>query len=452
MRREYWTCLSCSLILFGAMPQPASGSNSAGASRQAVDPRLKSAYLLRENLVGWAGTEPTVTAIRTALQSHFDAVLERLTSQEKSSIELALTRLETYRGKTWSSSQREFWRSELTRYRRLNVDRLARYRDRGLFPQNEGHADFSVPIFVDRHDTACAVGHLMRESGWVGEVAWIANVDLMVYAPDAYSGPLIRWAMYSGLTLEEAALIQPAYPPPNQHFFTELMANGSLEVDGIRIENFQWIPGPGHPQAGFSMSLQKGAYSPFGFGGISLKPTQTHLAYVGLGITRTNDGLFNSGGVQNGTAYNYLQLQFDAVAVDPMTRLSGAGVSMQGNFFNPGYAYGDDPAGGLGVFSFVETVPNSTSLAFPGLGVGHPAMAQPIPILGNQLIGSDVRLFSPQSRVRFRTLIAMEGVSRLDSFNLELNLITVPEPPGIALVATFFPIAFLLSRRRSRMN
>jgi hypothetical protein len=96
----------------------------------------------------------------------------------------------------------------------------------------------------------------MRESGWEREVELIATTNLLVYVTDVRSGPLVNWVLQSGLTLGEAALIQPAYSPPiSQINFDSLSGtgagfnapatffNGAGEqtiANGLRYENFRW--------------------------------------------------------------------------------------------------------------------------------------------------------------------------------------------------------------------
>ena len=105
---------------------------------------------------------------------------------------------------------------------------------------NREVAERAVPIFVDHRDTACAVGFLMRESGWGSEVAEIAGTDNRVYVDDVRAGPLLAWIATSGLTRQEAALIQPAYaPPPADAVLDELLTSGSTLVgDQFLYSNF----------------------------------------------------------------------------------------------------------------------------------------------------------------------------------------------------------------------
>jgi hypothetical protein len=52
---------------------------------------------------------------------------------------------------------------------------------------------------------------------------------------------LVDWVLYSGLTQEEAALIQPAYSTPAAESTLAVLEQGaSLEQSGVRYENFQF--------------------------------------------------------------------------------------------------------------------------------------------------------------------------------------------------------------------
>jgi hypothetical protein len=105
-----------------------------------------------------------------------------------------------------------------------------------------------TPIFVDSHDTACAVGHLMRLSGWKREVASIRLNNNLVYVADIATGSVARWILTSGLTLEEAALIQPSYgaivvqPPMPEDAIKLLESHWSGIVGDLRFSNFKILP------------------------------------------------------------------------------------------------------------------------------------------------------------------------------------------------------------------
>ena len=88
---------------------------------------------------------------------------------------------------------------------------LREYRERGEFPRNHTHAG-RVPVFVDEHGTPCAVAYLLQRSGREDLVREIAGADNNVYAWElAGDARFSKWLDETGLTLDEAARIQPAY-------------------------------------------------------------------------------------------------------------------------------------------------------------------------------------------------------------------------------------------------
>ncbi|WP_256254022.1 Kazal-type serine protease inhibitor family protein [Nannocystis exedens] len=95
--------------------------------------------------------------------------------------------------------------------RARNLDRLHAYRLGGLFPKNPDFIGERVPFFIDEDGVACAVGHLVIESGFAEVAGEIAerenNARLLAMTHPALSG----WIAQSGLTAEECARIQPEY-------------------------------------------------------------------------------------------------------------------------------------------------------------------------------------------------------------------------------------------------
>ncbi len=98
-----------------------------------------------------------------------------------------------------------------SRARREVVDQLARYRARGVFPTNRLFRGFN-PTFIDTDGTRCAVAHLLDRTGEASlaqEIARTHNFErvrsLLVF------DELRSWVERSGLSADEAALIQPSY-------------------------------------------------------------------------------------------------------------------------------------------------------------------------------------------------------------------------------------------------
>src|SRR5947207_9566104 len=208
---------------------------------------LRSAYLQRAGVVRYDESNRTPGGLRQQLQRHFDVVLSLLGSATPDSIEIAAVRLEAADDHSWTAQERTAWRQRLLAARLVQMQRLAAYRDRGTFPLNEGQSAHPAPIFVDRHGTACAVGHLMRCAGWTIDVDSIARSNNLLYVPDATHSAVAAWVLTSGLTLEEAALIQPGYYWPAGQFDASAYEPGELALakDGLRFSNFR-LQGTGH--------------------------------------------------------------------------------------------------------------------------------------------------------------------------------------------------------------
>jgi hypothetical protein len=102
---------------------------------------------------------------------------------------------------------------EQLRARERALDALHDYWTAGVFPQNRDFPDRHVPYFIDADGTACAVGHLMIASGdeaLAREIATYENNDFVAEIDHPRVEP---WLTRNGLTVEEAAWIQPAYGP-----------------------------------------------------------------------------------------------------------------------------------------------------------------------------------------------------------------------------------------------
>lgn len=93
--------------------------------------------------------------------------------------------------------------------RARNIERLADYARERRFPQNPCAG--MTPIFIDQQQTACAVGHLMIESGASDVAHQIAATQNLRYLGDIDVPGVEAWIERSGLTARECAMIQPAY-------------------------------------------------------------------------------------------------------------------------------------------------------------------------------------------------------------------------------------------------
>ena len=97
--------------------------------------------------------------------------------------------------------------------RTRNLDRLHDYWTTGVFPRNTVVPGHRNPVFVDEAGRICAVGYLF-EQDMGREAAERINARHRTATVFEIDDPVLgKWLATSGLTLEEAAMIQPAYGP-----------------------------------------------------------------------------------------------------------------------------------------------------------------------------------------------------------------------------------------------
>lgn len=100
-------------------------------------------------------------------------------------------------------------RTEAKRDRLL--DALNSYALQGKFPMNTAH-EGRQPYFIDHRGTACAVGHLLVESGYADLAAQVRKETNYAYIRDMKYPELPEWASEHGFSVAELAWIQPGYP------------------------------------------------------------------------------------------------------------------------------------------------------------------------------------------------------------------------------------------------
>jgi len=192
---------------------------------------LKSAYL------GSSVWEENLSAreINDQVKDHFAAALVQLEAKNASSLLTALKRAETSAVKPWSKDERRAALIFLAHKRRQQ-----NYMNRGLFPLNEGQSPDVAPVFVDRHDTRCAVAHLMHSDGMDAEVAQVVHTNNLVRVGDVQGGSLLYWIRSSGLTQEEVAMVQPAYPINRKETigFRSFLSGPNLRGLGFTLSDF----------------------------------------------------------------------------------------------------------------------------------------------------------------------------------------------------------------------
>lgn len=149
------------------------------------------------------------------LQAHFDSVDGELRARDVSHL----------------SPQQRASRTRLAAW-------LRDYRHAATFPLNDGVSSSAVPIFRDSRGVLCAMAYLIHRSGrrdLVDDIAASRNTAYVAELADDWR--LIAWLDGTGLTLNEAARIQPAYRPPpgNQTGVSASYAVTSLILSGAAI-------------------------------------------------------------------------------------------------------------------------------------------------------------------------------------------------------------------------
>lgn len=97
------------------------------------------------------------------------------------------------------------------RFRCLDI--LREYRLMRNFPVNEV-LPFRNPVFIDPYDNFCAVGYLVKATGYEAVSRKIAAQTNYAYVREMDYPELTAWAADFGFTVDELAWIQPGYAPP----------------------------------------------------------------------------------------------------------------------------------------------------------------------------------------------------------------------------------------------
>ena len=130
--------------------------------------------------------------------------------------------------------------------RSAGLDILNKYWNQARFPQNKFHADLR-PYFIDDENTACAVGHIMRESGGVKLAEKISQTSNYAFIEDMNFEELPDWADEMGFSILELKWIQPSYGPLFFNVSEEIQEpscgqeNGSIAVQAFSAEYIQDI-------------------------------------------------------------------------------------------------------------------------------------------------------------------------------------------------------------------
>jgi hypothetical protein len=128
---------------------------------------------------------------RTRLEQHFTVVEQELLARDVSAL---------------SAEQRAA--------RARNIQVLREYARAGVFPHNHDFDDARMPYFRDPHGTLCAMAYLIAQSGNTELVDRVARTNNNAFIRELASDPdLIAWLERNGLSVAEAARIQPTYGP-----------------------------------------------------------------------------------------------------------------------------------------------------------------------------------------------------------------------------------------------
>ena len=159
------------------------------------------------------------------------------------------------------------------------IDVLAYYAERKLFPTNHYHAE-RRPYFIDNYGVHCAVGYLVKETGFPEISKEIARTQNYAYVKEIHSQALLQWAKDYGFTLQELALIQPAYSPQSSMSTLGAETNGEVKdlYTSNQVPNDMVIAG-NYTEIGEINCLNIGKYS------------QGNFSCFGSGLTGTIEGV-----------------------------------------------------------------------------------------------------------------------------------------------------------------
>lgn len=146
---------------------------------------------------------------------------------------------------------RQYPPAKLTDEQRNNrlhcLDILRDYWQAGVFPKNTHH-NITIPYFIDDYNTACAVGHLIRETGFEAVACKISEEMNYAYIATMPYPEIPQWAAQMGFEVAELQWIQPAYSPPIQILSNTTSANCGENNGSINISLTGDIALAGTPQ------------------------------------------------------------------------------------------------------------------------------------------------------------------------------------------------------------
>jgi len=281
----------------------------------------------------------------------------------------------------------------------------------------------------------------MALDGWTSEVVAISQATPNVLVREIVGGALVSWVLTSGLTQEEAGLIQPGYLPPTgvDARFDELVVPGaSFERDGFRYGNFDFqssstggISAPTAGQLGVIYGVPLQRTDSIDFLCYELSSTCVpRLDTLWIGYDYSTSELFR---VALGQSLE-INIAYDVLPVQPNLGIAG-GTTGYHVFF-----------GGFGHPLYVGPVYLATSIA-KGIGAGITFEAENgIP----DAIGSATGLLvsPPALAVRVSHTVRIADEATFGGFSSTI-LRTVPEPGSGALLVLTLGAMGLVRRRQS---
>ncbi len=92
------------------------------------------------------------------------------------------------------------------------LEELGAYADRGVFPRNRHFRGERRPTFIDDNGVLCAVAHLLDLTGQGALALEVRDTHNVAIVAELTGDPrFVAWARAAGFTLEELAVVQPAY-------------------------------------------------------------------------------------------------------------------------------------------------------------------------------------------------------------------------------------------------
>ena len=426
--------LHCAVLLGACIVLLAGASAREALAAQVVRPPIRSAQLFEQD-GRWASVSPRSTQEeRAEIRTHFAAVRGILRQRSSISLAIAAARFEDVFSLSLTPERRAELIRRLAARRELQLERLLDYAREGRFPLNRHYAGEARPIFVDALGTHCAVGHLMALDGWEVEVNAIARTTPNVLVREVDDGPLIAWLLTSGLTREEAALIQPGYFPPSNDVtsLTALIVPGvSLDRNGFRYENFAFSASSTGGAATLTAAQFGLAYgwpplatgSNFCTGYSAACIPRPDTLWIGAYTPPSSFGLFLAGANQTIS----FDIEYDVVAL-------AAGRAIGGTQTSTSLYYGGiDTAGG--------TASLATTLD------GDPLRMLVLNFPPSTAAASESTLFDePADRLHVRHAVHLANGSYFTAFNSTI-LQAVPVPGTAGLLALSLTILGRLRRR-----